>query len=60
MAAELQYLILVEGKISKILLIVIINHYGCSKNYQYKKQQPTNRDRDISKTPIPSGQIILQ
>ena len=33
-ANELQYLVLAEGKISKILLIVIINH---SRNYQYKK-----------------------
>ena len=33
-ANELQYLVLAEGKISKILLIVIINR---SKNYQYKK-----------------------
>ena len=38
-ANELQYLVLAEGKISKILLIVIniINHYGHSRNYQYKK-----------------------
>ena len=34
-ANALQYFIMAEGKISKILLIVIINH---SRNYQYRKQ----------------------